>query len=143
MTVGLSWLSVALTPSFDVDVGYNLRRILVIAAASSLVLALCLLWSKARGWGPVLRILYGVPWLVSAGLCAIWWLATNQKVSDLMSSDDTASRAVAGLGDLGQTLGIARLEPAPGLYLWSAAVVLGFVGLLVPGTLYEVRVRRR
>jgi hypothetical protein len=137
-------LTVGVEPSVSLDGSIGSQRdLLLICAGLALVFAILLLWTKRRAWGPLVRLLYAAPWSVSLAFCVYWWWVTTAKVSDLAAPDDILGQVIGVGQQVAEAMGILRIEPAFGLYLWSAGVLFGLVGLVVPGQLYEVKVRRR
>lgn len=137
-------LAIGLAPQLAMD-GSPLteRDLLLGAGAIGLVTAILMLWTRRRGWGPVLRLVYALPWALSAALCAYWWWLSSRSLSDLFSPEDLVGQILRGLDELARGAGAYSIEPQAGLYVWSLGVALGFVGMLVPGMLYEVRIPRR
>jgi hypothetical protein len=137
-------LQVAVRPTLSLD-AYKpqVQAVLVAAAMVGAVLSALMLWTKRRAWGPILRLLYAVPWSATSALCLFYWWVTTERVSDFISKDDVLGQAAGFVGDMAQSSGVITIEPQMGLLVWSVAGVLGLVGLLVPGRLYEERIPRR
>lgn len=144
-TIGNADISVGLQPKFTLDDGTVAiqRLLLVYCAAACFLLALFVLWISRRGWGLLLRILYFVPWACAAALCLYWWMLATATIGDNANPDDMLGQFIGSIDSMLRTLGVYSVDPALGLYLWTGGVVLGLLGLVVPGRPYQVRVPRR
>lgn len=136
-------MQVALRPTLSLDTSRpQIQAFLVASAMVGGVLAALMLWTKRRAWGPILRLLYAVPWSATSALCVVLWWMTMGKASDFISKDDVVGQAAGFVGDIAQAWGVLTIEPQSGLFVWSSAVVVGLIGLVVPGRLYEERIPR-
>lgn len=144
-TIGNSEISVGLQPRFTLDDGTvpTQRLLLVYCAAACAPLALFVLWTARRFWGPLLRLLYFAPWACSAGLCVYWWALATTTIGDNADPGDILGQFVASIDSMLRTLGVYSVDPALGLYLWTGGVLFGLLGLVVPGRPYEIRILRR
>lgn len=144
-TIGNSEISVGLQPRFTLDDGtlVTQRLLLVSCAAICGLLALFMLWTARRAWGPILRILYFVPWACSGGLCVYWWAIATSTPGGNADPDDIFGQFISSVDSMLRALGVYSVDPALGLYLWTIGGLLGLIGLVVPGRLYELRIPRR
>jgi hypothetical protein len=117
------------------DPGDTEERQLLLAVGIGIgVCGACLMLTRVRVLGPILRLLTLALATAPAAQAISVWAAVGKTSTDVLDDPDASllDKSLAGVGGLLESLGVITIKPAIGLYVLSAACVAVLLGCLIP-----------
>ena len=121
------------TPGVNAPTGDTTRAVIIGFAIALAILALALIATRVRGLGVLWRLL-ALPILALAawGVWEFWATAIAQPDRFLADSPDVADQIFGAGFRLAELIGVVHVDAGAGLWIVSAACVLGLLALVIP-----------